>query len=397
MTVAQESQLEQFMHCNIDRGLEHLSSVSAALVRWYGKHARPLPWRVLWKQHRDPYHVWLSEVMLQQTLMSVVIPRYHDFLEAFPNVQALAAAAEEDLRAAVRGLGYYRRFNMLHQAAKQIVAPRAKGARKANWPDSFTAWKALPGVGDYTAAAVSSITLGEPEAVVDGNVERVFCRLFDIRLPPNLPALKKVFKRLGNLCIDHDRPGDFNQALMELGQLVCTPSQPACDLCPVQGWCRARQHRSVDLAPAAKIKKDYVSLDLNLVIFHEKGQIGLLKRPGTAKFLKNTEGFFTLLRDGNSLAPDGAGHRFRRTPRLKKLGLISHSITNHRLKVHVALGDAQDLPAGQKLKWLTIDQVEPSLIANLDRKAWKVFLKNGGASNLFLGFFRASFDFFLLS
>lgn len=376
MTIEKESQISGFLKTIEDRTYKHLLDVSSALVRWYQTNKRPLPWRVLWSQHRDPYHVWLSEIMLQQTVISVVIPKYNQFLKSFPSVQALANGSEEEIRQAVRGLGYYRRFSMLHQGAKQI-ANSSSGKKKTAWPKDFAAWKELPGVGDYTAAAVSSIAFGEAEAVVDGNVERVFCRLFDIRLPPNLPALKKCFKKLGNFCIDPENPGDFNQGLMELGQIICTPNEPSCDICPVQQWCQAYHNASTAVAPAGKLKKEYVNVDLNLVIFQKKGRIGLLKRPKNAKFLKETDGFFTLMKHGDKFLVDGAAKPLTTSPKLTNIGMVSHSITNHRLKVHVSLGDAKHVPAGSHVLWLKTAQVEPRLIANLDRKAWKLFLKQG--------------------
>ncbi|NRA44533.1 MAG: A/G-specific adenine glycosylase [Oligoflexales bacterium] len=374
MTIEKESQIKPFLKKIEDEDYKHLLDMSPRLVKWYQKNKRPLPWRVLWNQHSDPYHVWVSEVMLQQTIINVVIPKYHDFLEEFPSVHHLANAGEDDVKKAVRGLGYYRRFSMLHEGAKRVVG-NSRGKKSIQWPTSFKAWKELPGVGDYTAAALSSITLDEAEAVVDGNVERVFCRLFDVRLPPNLPVLKKGFKKLGNFCIDRKYPGDFNQGIMELGQLICTPSDPSCDVCPVQKWCLARKNDSTVSAPAQKIKKDFVNLDLNLVIFQKQGKFGLLKRPKSAKFLKETNGFFTLLRQGKGFVPDGFQGTFKAHPKLKSLGAVSHSITNHRLKVQVSCGDHKQAPKGQKIEWLVASQVESRLIANLDRKAWKLFIK----------------------
>ena len=374
MTIEKESQIKNFLKKTENQSFHHLLDMSPILVKWYQDNKRPLPWRQMWERHRDPYHVWVSEVMLQQTVINVVIPKYFSFLETFPTVYDLASSSDENVKKAVRGLGYYRRFSLLHQGAKEVVAA-SKGQKNPVWPESFKAWKELPGVGDYTAAAVSSIAFGEDQAVVDGNVERVFCRLFDIRLPPNLPALKNAFKKLGNFCIDRTYPGDFNQALMELGQVICTPSDPSCDICPVGAWCHAKKNESVSISPAPKIKKEFVNLDLNLVIFRKKGQIGLLKRPKNAKFLKGTDGFLTLLKRGKDFVPDGCENPFSDSSKLKNLGLVSHNITNHRLKVQVSFGGHKEIPKGREVEWLKPPQVEARLLANLDRKAWNLFLK----------------------
>ncbi|MFK7825322.1 MAG: A/G-specific adenine glycosylase [Oligoflexales bacterium] len=374
MTIQKESQIKNFLKNTENENFTHLLEMSPVLVKWYQANKRPLPWRMIWEQHRDPYHIWVSEVMLQQTIISVVIPKYHNFLEAFPSVYDLANSCDEEVKKAVRGLGYYRRFSMLHQGAKQVVA-NSKGSDSPVWPTDFKAWKELPGVGDYTAAAVSSIAFGEVQAVVDGNVERVFCRLFDIRLPPNLPLLKNSFKRLGNFCIDRKHPGDFNQAIMELGQSICTPSEPSCDICPVKRWCHASNNASTAVSPAPKIKKEFVKLDLNLVIFRKKGQIGLLKRPQSAKFLKGTDGFLTLLKHGETFIPDGFENPYKNALKLQNLGVVSHNITNHRLKVQVSSADHKKVPKGREVEWLKAPQVEARLLANLDRKAWNLFLK----------------------
>ena len=152
------------------------------LVSWYQENKRDLPWRLRWRKNQDPYEVWVSEIMLQQTVIKAVIPAYERFLKCFPDVHSLANANEDDVRLASRGLGYYRRFKLMHQGAKYLSLNPEK-----LWPQTFAQWKEISGIGDYTAAAISSICFDDCSPVVDGNVERVFCRLFDIRLEPNLP------------------------------------------------------------------------------------------------------------------------------------------------------------------------------------------------------------------
>ena len=198
--------------------------IGKRLLKWYLTHRESHPWRYE-SPPADPYRVWLSEIMLQQTTIKAVTPAYIRFLELFPNIQDLSAADEASVRRACAGLGYYRRFSLFHKAAKQLT----ENQDTVKWPNSYEKWLELPGVGSYTAAAVSSIVLNAPRAVVDGNVERVLSRLLDIRLPPNLPILKPFFQEKAQSMLITSSAGDFNQALMELGQKQCSVSSPDCE------------------------------------------------------------------------------------------------------------------------------------------------------------------------
>ena len=199
-----------------------LAAFRRALLGWYDQHRRELPWR----KTRDPYRIWLSEIMLQQTRVAAAVDHYRIFLKRFPDVQALAAATEDAVLAAWSGLGYYRRARMLYQSARELV--RKHGGR---FPQTADALRALPGIGRYTAAAIASIVFAEPVAVVDGNVERVLRRLTGIDL-----ATPQTWQHAQAL-LANSRPGDFNQAMMELGATVCLPRQPRCTACPVRKWC----------------------------------------------------------------------------------------------------------------------------------------------------------------
>ncbi len=192
------------------------------LLAWFDRHQRDLPWRA----DRDPYRVWLSEVMLQQTRVAAVVQYYKLFLRRFPTIEKLARARESSVLAAWSGLGYYRRARMLHAAAKKIVKERA-----GNFPTTAEELRTLPGIGRYTAAAIASIAFSEPAAVVDGNVERLLRRVAGENL-----CDKSLWQLAGQL-LDQKRPGDFNQAMMELGATVCVPRQPKCGLCPVNALC----------------------------------------------------------------------------------------------------------------------------------------------------------------
>ena len=201
-------------------------ALRAALQAWYGAHRRDLPWR----RTRDPYAIWVSEIMLQQTRVAAVIDYYERFLRRFPTVESLAQAREEEVLALWSGLGYYRRARSLHAAAQKI-AEEGSGV-----PRTSEGLRALPGIGRYTAAAIASIAFGEPLAVVDGNVERVL-----ERLDGRSRSGEQVWQRAQDL-LDPQHAGDWNQAMMELGATVCTPLAPACDACPLHRWCRLPGH-----------------------------------------------------------------------------------------------------------------------------------------------------------
>ena len=203
------------------RRLPHLRR---ALLRWYDENHRDLPWR----KTRDPYRIWVSEIMLQQTRVAAVLPRYEKFLQRFPSVEKLASARTRSVLAEWSGLGYYRRARNLHAAAK-VIARRFAGA----FPESSNQLRELPGIGRYTAAAIASIAFEEPVAVLDGNVERVLRRLL------HCATAAKSWNAAQKL-LDRKRPGDFNQAVMELGATICLPGEPSCSRCPITKFCATR-------------------------------------------------------------------------------------------------------------------------------------------------------------
>jgi A/G-specific adenine glycosylase len=235
------------------------------LLAWYDRHRRDLPWRA----SRDPYRVWLSEIMLQQTRVAAVIEHYQEFLRRFPTVEKLAAAREASVLAAWSGLGYYRRARMMHAAAKVIV--REYGGK---FPANAEGLRALPGIGRYTAAAIASIAFGEPVAVVDGNVERVLQRVAGQRL-----AGEELWIAANRL-LDTNRPGDFNQAMMELGAVVCTPGAPGCLTCPVIELCATRGELPLT-GKSASQKKREIHYALNC----KNGTVFLMQRAPDASLM----------------------------------------------------------------------------------------------------------------
>lgn len=215
------------------------------LLDWYALEGRDLPWR----RTRDAYRIWLSEIILQQTRVVQGMEYYHRFTQLFPDVGALAAASGDEVMKAWQGLGYYSRARNLHAAAKQIV-----GQFGGRFPQTYGEVRALPGVGDYTAAAICSAAYGLPCAAVDGNVYRVLARFFDLDAPIDTAAGKRAFASLAQSQMDAARPGAFNQAVMDFGATVCTPARPRCDTCPLAGGCQALGAGTVAARPVKRGK-----------------------------------------------------------------------------------------------------------------------------------------------
>jgi A/G-specific adenine glycosylase len=293
------------------------------LLDWFDRHKRDLPWR----RDRNPYRVWLSEVMLQQTRVAAVTGHYQKFLRRFPTVEKLASARESSVLAAWSGLGYYRRARMLHAAAKKIVKERA-----GELPGSAEDLRALPGIGRYTAAAIASIAFDEPIAVVDGNVERVLQRLRGENLG------SEELWRAAEKLLDRRRPGDFNQAMMELGATICLPRLPQCLLCPVSDLCATRGEL---LRPGNQTRQ--IKREIHYALACQDGGIFMVKRPKTATRMPGmwelpetnangtTEAWLTLrhsitvtdytVRVMQSLPPDGVNGRWVKKSQATRLPL----------------------------------------------------------------------------
>lgn len=220
---------------------------SDKIVKWYVNNRRPLPWR----DTTDPYHIWLSEVILQQTRVNQGLPYYMKFIRKYPSISHLAKAPEQQVLRLWQGLGYYTRARNLHKCAKVIVS-----RHEGRFPAAFSELRRLPGIGDYTAAAIASFSFGEAVPVIDGNVFRVLSRTFGVDIPINCPQGKAAFSRLAHTVLSKKDPALHNQAVMELGALVCTPKNPACHHCPFKDGCLAYRHNLTALLPAKnKAKK----------------------------------------------------------------------------------------------------------------------------------------------
>ena len=300
------------------------------LLDWYDKNSRDLPWRA----NRDPYRVWVSEIMLQQTRVAAVIAHYHEFLRRFPTVEKLAAAREASVLAAWSGLGYYRRARMLHAAAKEVVRDHA-----GKLPVTSAGLRALPGIGRYTAAAIASISFGEPVAVVDGNVGRALERVSARRL-----SGENLWRAADDL-LDRKRPGDFNQAMMELGATVCTPRAPACLACPVTGLCATRG----EMTPKTKAAKQ-TKREIHYALNSKNRAIFLVQRARDASLMP---GMWEL--------PELAGMNGEGIPWFT----LRHSITLTDYTVRVWKNAAPSCLTG---RWISLKRVSRVALTGLARK-----------------------------
>jgi A/G-specific adenine glycosylase len=303
-----------------------------ALLAWYGRHQRQLPWR----GERDPYKIWISEIMLQQTRVAVVRDRYPDFLKRFPNVHGLARAPLSRVLAAWSGLGYYRRARNLHAAAKLV-------ARSGDFPRTAGELRALPGIGRYTAAAIASIAFSEPVAVVDGNVERVLGRMLAVRGAQCWRAAETL--------LDPENPGTFNQAMMELGATVCSPRTPVCDQCPVRKFCNYEKLKT----KSKKLEKRETRNEKRFLT----RQHFLIARRGNCILLVQRNARASLM---PSMWELPLAARPRRNAHIR----VRHSITNTDFDVSASL--ASHVPRPQKGKWIPISRLSGLALTGLTRK-----------------------------
>ena len=248
---------------------QSLKSFQTKLLNWYKKSYRKLPWR----ETDNPYYVWISEVMLQQTQVETVKPYYEKFTQKFPTLKALAKVDLEKVLKVWEGLGYYSRARNLHKAAKMVA--KESGGKV---PDNYQQFRQLPGVGAYIAAAVQSIAFHQPYAVVDGNVKRVLARLFAINIPVNDAKSNKVFQQKASEILNQKNPGMFNQAMMELGALICRPQNPLCAKCPVKQFCTAFQSNLTHKYPIRKKRKPIPQYHAAIGVVSKNGKLLITKR-----------------------------------------------------------------------------------------------------------------------
>lgn len=303
----------------------------AALLRWFRQSKRPLPWR----ESTDPYRIWVSEIMLQQTQVATVLPYFVRFLQSFPTLADLAAASEQEVLRLWEGLGYYRRARSLHQAA-QILVRDFDG----QVPRDAAALARLPGIGRYTLGAILSQAFDERWPAVDANVARVLCRLGAWREPLNSTRSQRWLDASARAILPTRRIGEFNQALMELGALVCKPRRPECLLCPVRSWCRAASLGLQEHLPAKHRDKAVVAVEEVAAVVRRKHGVLVVQRPqNAARWAGLWEFPHDTLRDGESpaealhrLVADCAGLAIRV---IRHLGTVSYAVTRFRYRMQI--------------------------------------------------------------
>jgi len=338
---------------------------AARLLAWYDRHRRILPWRAPAGRRADPYRVWLSEIMLQQTTVATVGDYFRRFVERWPTVEALAQAPLDAVLSAWAGLGYYARARNLHACAR-AVAQNHDG----RFPEDEKSLLALPGIGAYTAAAVSAIAFGRPASAVDGNVERVIARLYAIETP--LPDAKAETRLKAARLVPAERAGDYAQAMMDLGATVCTPRRPRCVICPVMAACRARKlGLAEDLPRRAPKAPKPTRRGLAFVLARKDGAILLRKRPAKGLLAGMDEVPSSPWREGK-LHPEKALADAPVPARWQILdGLVRHTFTHFHLELAVAraaatTGRLAELAPGTS--WCTVDRMTERALPTVMRK-----------------------------
>jgi A/G-specific adenine glycosylase len=350
-----------------DIDADSLPGIRRALLRWYRLNARDLPWR----RTHDPYRIWLAEVLLQQTRVETALPYYRRFVERFPTVHALAGAKLDQVLRLWAGLGYYTRARNLHKAAR-IMAFERGGA----FPPSAEALQRLPGVGRYTAAAIASIAFGERAAVLDGNVQRVLTRLFAVRTSIAKASTQRRLWELAATLLAPRRPGEFNQAVMELGARVCAPRIPACGTCPVRKWCAAAARAIETQLPTRAPKRRVPIVVAVAAALQRDGRYLIVQRPPTGLL----GGLWQL---PSAEICDGASHMRVLQAHLHELlgvrtavegplGTVIHVFSHRRLRLHVyrcrMSGKPKQQAGGDGMRWVTPRQFGQYAFASVDRK-----------------------------
>ncbi len=357
---------------------EKKQAIQEKLLHWFEENQRDLPWR----EHYEPYAVWISEIMLQQTQVKTALPYFHRWMKELPTVKDVAESSEDKILKLWEGLGYYSRARNLQKAAK-VIMEKHDGV----FPEDYDSILALPGIGKYTAAAISSIAFEKDEALVDGNVIRVLARLMGFKENTRLPENEKKVWELAEALLPKGEARNFNQALMEFGALMCTPKAPKCMECPVQKNCSAYEKNEVEQIPNRGPKKEHVKLDIALGIIKKSNKIFIQKRPSTGLM-----GGLWEFPGGKIEAKEKPEEALKREIKeevgieiknIKKLKIINHAYTKFKVKLHCYEADFEngevELKAATDGKWVELNDLNeyPFPAANVQLIA--DLIKNGGA------------------
>lgn len=338
-----------------------------ALLGWYDHHARRLPWR----GHPDPYAVWVSEIMLQQTRVETVIPYFERWMARFPSISALAAASQQDVLQAWEGLGYYSRARSLHRAAQMVMQQHG-----GQLPQQRAVLEKLPGIGEYTAGAILSIAFGQDEAALDGNIRRVLARLFDVTLPARSPQGEALLWQLARENLPPGRAGDFNQALMDLGAGICAPRMPACTLCPLNSFCQAFRLGVQEQRPVLEPKAPVPHLTVTAAVIWRGSEVLVTRRPEAGLLGGMWEFPGGKLEAGETL-PEGLRREIREELGVEIIvgepfGVYRHAYTHFKVTLHafhcqIAQGEPQTLHHSA-LAWCAPAQLSELPMGKIDRQ-----------------------------
>lgn len=338
-----------------------MNRLTYLLFKWYNAQKRTLPWR----DHPDPYAVWVSEIMLQQTRVDTVIPYFEKWMKLFPTVKALASADEQEVLNTWEGLGYYSRARNLHKAAK-IVAEKFNG----DLPRDLEDLRSLPGIGRYTVGAIASMAFGMDEPTLDGNLRRVFSRLFDVTEFADSPAGEKILWELAARNLPKGQAGDYNQALMDLGATICLPKNPRCLLCPLMSLCKARENGTQELRPVLKPKKQVPSYVHAAAVIVERGRVLLSQRPAD-RLLGGMWEFPNARIDGDPAKALVKGLKAATQLQVKRkeaLQVIEHAYSHFRVKVHPFICEKISVPKKKNFKWVKLNELEDYPMGKVDRQ-----------------------------
>jgi A/G-specific adenine glycosylase len=340
-------------------------TLSRLLLDWYYKYGRTLPWR----DHPDPYAVWVSEIMLQQTRVETVIPYFEKWMNLFPDVIVLANASEQDVLSAWEGLGYYSRARNLHKAAKVIVEKF-----NGKLPRDLEDLRSLPGIGRYTVGAIASMAFGMDEPALDGNLKRVYSRLFDLSEAVDSPTGEKFLWDLATKNLPKGQAGDYNQAMMDLGATICLPKNPRCLLCPLTGVCEARKNGSQSLRPVMKPKKTVPHYVHAAAVIVERGRVLLAQRP--SKGLLGGMWEFPNARIEGDPAKEltkviNAAYRLK-VRRKEALGVVQHAYTHFKVTVYAFRCESVSIPKSKNLKWVKLTDLDSYPMGKVDRQIARI-------------------------
>lgn len=346
--------------------VDPVNPFSENLLDWYARNARHLPWR----NSSDAYAVWISEIMLQQTRVETVVPYFERWMKRFPMMRHLASASEQEVLTLWEGLGYYSRARNLHKTARMVIEQHA-----GELPQDLPALQKLPGIGRYTATAIASMAFGQDAATLDGNLKRIFARLYDFDQPVDTPAAEKCLWMWVEVQLPVGRAGEYNQALMDLGAMICLPRKPRCPICPLTGFCLSRQRGTQALRPVKRPKREIPHLSVTAAVLSREGKYLLAKRPAKGLLGSLWEFPGGKVEPGESL-PQALQREIYEELGASvdvggEIGVFKHAYTHFRITLHAFIcslraGEPRPLEA-QEIAWISPEDMDKYPMGKVDR------------------------------